>query len=324
MIRSIEIKNLRGIQEGKLDDLTPLTILVGPNGCGKSTILDALLIGANPIPEVNQAFIRRPGLNDRERWLSWKGKREIAIEIAVATYERGIRQTRLSVPQPSIPQTGFQISIEQTNIAETIKVELGQKNSGSLSPLIGVPSLKLLEGNVKGNIPNLPQLLTEVLVQGSEETVNSLVKELIPNATGLRILVDSSNAPLVHLQFSDHAVPVAVTGDGLQTLLRLSLELLAFPGGVVLFEEPEVHQHPRAIYQSGRAIFAAVRRGIQVIIATHSIDLIDSLLAEVKSDEELARISVFRLALQEGCLRSSRLTGSEAISLRTTIEEDLR
>src|SRR5579871_1969380 len=123
MIRSIEIKNLRGIQEGKLDDLTPLTILVGPNGCGKSTILDALLIGANPIPEVNQAFIRRPGLNDRERWLSWKGKREIAIEIAVAKSERGIRKTRFSFPQPPIPQPGSKISIEQTNMAETIKVD---------------------------------------------------------------------------------------------------------------------------------------------------------------------------------------------------------
>ena len=43
MIRSVEIKNFRGIQDGKLEDLTPLVILVGPNGCGKSTILDALL-----------------------------------------------------------------------------------------------------------------------------------------------------------------------------------------------------------------------------------------------------------------------------------------
>ncbi len=48
MIRSVEIKGLRGIQEGKLDDFTPLVILVGTNGSGKSTVLDAMLIGANP------------------------------------------------------------------------------------------------------------------------------------------------------------------------------------------------------------------------------------------------------------------------------------
>ena len=46
MISSIEIKNFRGIQDGKLENLTQLTILVGPNGSGKSAILEALLIGA--------------------------------------------------------------------------------------------------------------------------------------------------------------------------------------------------------------------------------------------------------------------------------------
>ncbi len=50
MIRSVEIKGLRGILDGKLDDLTPLVVIVGPNGSGKSTILDALLIGASPVP----------------------------------------------------------------------------------------------------------------------------------------------------------------------------------------------------------------------------------------------------------------------------------
>ena len=45
MIKSIEIENLRGIQNGKLEDFTPLTILVGPNSSGKSTVLDAMFLG---------------------------------------------------------------------------------------------------------------------------------------------------------------------------------------------------------------------------------------------------------------------------------------
>ena len=47
MINSIEIKNFRGINDGKLENLTPLTILVGANGCGKSTVLQSLLLGAS-------------------------------------------------------------------------------------------------------------------------------------------------------------------------------------------------------------------------------------------------------------------------------------
>src|SRR5580704_18693644 len=41
MITSLDIQNLRGIRQGKLDGLRPLTILLGPNGCGKSTVLEA-------------------------------------------------------------------------------------------------------------------------------------------------------------------------------------------------------------------------------------------------------------------------------------------
>ena len=71
MIRSVEIKGFRGIEEGKLDDLTPLTILVGPNGSGKSTVLEALLIGAskNITGAIVEVVNRRKGLNRGARWL---------------------------------------------------------------------------------------------------------------------------------------------------------------------------------------------------------------------------------------------------------------
>ena len=38
MIKSVTIKNLRGIREGELSELTPLVVLVGPNSSGKSTL----------------------------------------------------------------------------------------------------------------------------------------------------------------------------------------------------------------------------------------------------------------------------------------------
>jgi len=40
MIESVEIESFRGIRRGALKDLGALTSLTGPNGCGKSTIVD--------------------------------------------------------------------------------------------------------------------------------------------------------------------------------------------------------------------------------------------------------------------------------------------
>lgn len=50
MIHTVEIRGLRGIREGTLNQLTPLVVLVGPNACGKSTVLEALFMGASNTP----------------------------------------------------------------------------------------------------------------------------------------------------------------------------------------------------------------------------------------------------------------------------------
>ena len=75
--------------------------------------------------------------------------------------------------------------------------------------------------------------------------------------------------------------------------------------------------------RSVRAILGAVRRGIQIFITTHSLEVIDSILTEASTDD-LDKLSVYRLSLDRGVLRNRRITGSEVSFLRTEIEDDLR
>jgi AAA15 family ATPase/GTPase len=91
----------------------------------------------------------------------------------------------------------------------------------------------------------------------------------------------------------------------------------------VLLEEPESHQHPANLRLAARSIHAAVRRGIQVVSTTHSLEFIDILLAE-SSDQDLENLSLFRLKLEDGKLVSVRLAGPEVAVARNEIEDDLR
>lgn len=127
----------------------------------------------------------------------------------------------------------------------------------------------------------------------------------------------------MNLTFRNGARPLPLVGDGVRLLVQQSLELAAPISGTILLEEPEVHMHPAAIRQVAKAILAAVSRGIQVVITTHSLELIDSLLAESKP-EKLDDIAIYRLNLSDGTLKSSRLSGSEASFSRNQIQEDLR
>jgi predicted ATPase len=85
MIRSIEIKGLRGIREGCLTDLSPLVVLVGPNGSGKSTVVEGILIGASPntAEAIVEVVRRHEAGGSGLRWLLWKPSDAEPTEVAV-------------------------------------------------------------------------------------------------------------------------------------------------------------------------------------------------------------------------------------------------
>src|SRR5947207_81155 len=94
MVRSIEINGLRGIREGKLEDLTKLVVLVGPNGCGKSTILEGLFLCCSQLPArtLHRIARSRGGVEEPARWLLWKSEPGLA-QIRVITNEDGAGRT---------------------------------------------------------------------------------------------------------------------------------------------------------------------------------------------------------------------------------------
>jgi energy-coupling factor transporter ATP-binding protein EcfA2 len=329
VIKSVTIKNLRGIREGELSELTPLVVLVGPNSSGKSTILDALLIGASPMPGKSMGIaVSRRNVQRGARWLLWRSGEFGATEIGVTTKEGEARTCQISLHQAD---KNLLLVSATTNTRSAILTgsdhgTIGPNNvigsGGGVGPLSDVPEVRLIEPQGSKSSQSLHGLYSLAVQRGRRNEVTAMIAGLVPGVTGIEILTDE-NDPVVHLVFPDHSVPAGLAGDGIQSLLRLSLELATQRGGVALLEEPEVHEHPGAIRQSARAIVTAVRRGVQVILSTHSLELIDALLAELK-DEELPWLSLYRLKLTDGVLAKSRLEGPSVLRSRGEIGDDLR
>jgi predicted ATP-dependent endonuclease of OLD family len=106
-------------------------------------------------------------------------------------------------------------------------------------------------------------------------------------------------------------------------VIRLALELSATGPGTMLIEEPEVHLHAKSLALAARLVLQAARRGTQVIMTTHSLELIDMLLAQATADD-LASLAVLRLRLESGVLRCIPVPGRDAAHARSEISEDLR
>jgi energy-coupling factor transporter ATP-binding protein EcfA2 len=330
VIRAVEIERLRGIREGSLTDLTPLVVLVGPNGSGKSTILDAILIGANPSPGegIGQSVIRREGISSGWPWLLWKMGLDGPADISIAVDSGKIRVCRLSRTQQQ-PDT-IHCEMHKAGSDWTGQPQSGAHFTadnrysvyGLTSPLEGVPEVLFIGPFPKPRLRPLHELYSDMVRQGLREQVNAIHGDLIPGLDHLEVLTEGGT-PVLNLVYNDRAVPAILAGDGIALLLRLGFELATQPGGVVLLEEPEVHMHPGAIRQCAKAILAAVRRKVQVILSTHSLELIDALQGK-STDADLDQLSLYRVQLQQGTLISSRLPGADVAFARTVIEDDLR
>ena len=326
MIQSIEIKDFRGIREGKLEDLSPLTVLVGPNGCGKSTILDALLIAASPncAARVEEVAQRHARLALAQRWFVWRGTEGKEAVVRVQTAHGQSRAVGLHAKNGgslTVRDLGVQGPAGETKANRRGSAGGGMFGGGESKNWL--PEIRLINTGVRGGKVHLHKLFTAAVVELRRDEAIGIFKDAITDVRSVEILTDEEGNPVVHANYDDRSVPVELCGDGAYALLRICLEIASSPGGVVLLEEPEVHQHPGAIYRSALAIRAAARRKIQIVLTTHSLELIDYLLSDA-TDADLNKLSVFRLNLKEGTLVSHRLSGPDVVRARHEIEDDLR
>ena len=331
MIQSVDILRLRGIREGKLSDLSPLTVLVGPNGSGKSTVIEGILIGASQLPTeaVRQVIRRHEAGGSGLRWLLWKAGETEPTEITVQSETKQRKcYLRLDRSHPE-DDTLISLVVAESNTQIENSWLRGQKNTfhshgpSNYRPLEDVPEVHLVEPYPTSFQRPLDEIYTKTVQLGRRNEAMGIVSEVFPGVSHVEILTECGQ-PILHFVFKDHSVPATLAGDGIQSLLRLTLELAATgAGGLALLEEPEVHQHPGAIRQSARAIMAAVRRRIQIVLTTHSLELIDALLSE-SSDDDLKSMSLYRVSLEGGVLKHFRLPGPDVAFARTQIEDDLR
>ena len=326
MITRVEITLLRGIRHGLVDGLSRLDVLVGPNGCGKSTVLDAMLIGLSDEAReaVARTIRRRAELVSNQapryspEWLVHGGAVDTEAEILLGFEGDAdrLRPTTLAYGNGSV--------VVRSN-AETGPVSnfaAGANLRGDRGRL-RAPPIELIDPLEDATTP-LAEVYSNAARRGRASFANRVLGDLIRGFEKLEILSEHG-VPILYMHVDGAPVPVSLAGEGVVALVRTTLELAACADhGTALLEEPEIHQHPRSLRLMSEGITAAVKRGVQVVLTTHSLELIELLLASAAEAGVLDQASVHVVRLRGGELTAARLPGDSARFQISEIGEDLR
>lgn len=130
----------------------------------------------------------------------------------------------------------------------------------------------------------------------------------------------------LYVTIDDENIPIQALGDGTISLLRLVALHSLIDKGVVIVEEPETSMHPGyiALYAKILVDYVTQSRYRQVVLTTHSIELIDQVMEYLRRANALDKVSIVLLSRLNGHVEVHPYKGDEAYEYRRKIYEDLR
>ncbi len=103
---------------------------------------------------------------------------------------------------------------------------------------------------------------------------------------------------------SEDLVSIADVGFGVSQVLPVLVALLvAKPGQLVYLEQPELHLHPRAQYALAKILADTAKRGVKLVVETHSALLllqVQTLVAKRDLDPNLVKLHWFSRSGEDG------------------------
>ena len=336
MITAVKIESFRGVSEGGVEGLAPISILVGPNNSGKSTVLEAIAAsglgtnakavagllmrrGGSPLDALGRVIFR----SAKEAVISVKGKLDNGrvSSKAVIAIDKHLQEPQIIRREALVePVLEFAVSATSKMRVWTYVDSQGKQYGGPGEELFQNRFVDVEAVRTAGALEDAYTRIDETGQLG--KTVKSLGRAM-PGLTDLRILKVGTDFVLHTFFQSGPPVPAYLAGDGFKRFLELAAAAVGTPKGVVLLEEPESFQHPRYLQELATLLHLAAREGTQIIMSTHNIELIDLLLHAPEAEEQTYP-AVHRMRIFDGKLRATTIDRERAVSARDELLEDLR
>lgn len=329
MIERVVLRNFRGIVEGELR-LSPLTILVGPNNSGKTTVLEALLL-AHGFRDVFGGYTLAKILSEIHKSIESEGLDHLihkygASGRALVTYYVDGSPKSIII---SVSADGRSLLFQY--IEGTVDFEAIKEGRGAVSGALQIATINRFSG---GGGFKAKKLLVDALMVRYEfldamqsylyhswaevvgKGISGRVAEWLSRVVGEDYIDLTAEPfgerPALYLYRSDRfRVRVSDVGDGVRLLAVARMMVEYLEPNLILWDDVESHMNPRALTLLASWLADLAESGKQVVVTTHSLEALE-VVAEAAGEKAL----IARLTLSDGLLQPSYYSADEVAELK--------
>jgi len=291
LIKRVEITHYRGVKHANLDGLRDLNILIGPNNCGKTSILQFLSrltqinVGSgyicdtcNAVKRGNQRFAAPYFMLGTDESFLRKGQTAVLLSFDLAEVEK---------EAPGVLERQRK-DIQEARACAKDEMTFRFKDSMFLSEHISPTHDSVILGWLNRTVLYLPEerlqrykdksireYINALNLEGTQSSkwvsyLKNLVDTKIDDHTSIHDLVRNIDGERFQASLEDQ-------GSGVRSLACLLADIIKFDrAGLILIDEPELGLNPRS--KQILLSFLLELKGKQVVMATHDPTFVNPLL----------------------------------------------
>ena len=284
LINQLALREFRGIRISQPINLSKFTVLIGRNNSGKTAILEALslLPPTAIIPTLNETRIDLvASLHGGKSSLvyGYSGKATINYKL----YQREVHLELTAYGAIDITIGGEKVPSEQYLQALSRAMKVDEESLPDL--ILFIPNDTRIMRELQRNLTSEREW-SKVVKSGANTTtikelvnptVNDKFTEALIEREDIRLRKELPGGKVLYVKIAD-------VGDGIERVLTTALWLESRKPKLILWDDIEASAHPGLIEALIRWL---ANKPWQIVVATHSIDVLDRIVAVQPKDTKI-------------------------------------